>query len=208
MEDVDVDRIYILESLRTKISQLRDSLNDFWAVPNNAQWPHVLSQFNVLVARYESLLGELRKSWLKLNLVIPSTVPHERPDQLPELLRTKLIPEIEELQNAQRRNAAHAPGLGSDEINYLDESAVRDAVRSWEARMEQHDILVQAALETVRDKDLRKQLKARIPQEEEDQDLSRFVDEAGKENKRDLERMLMWMSSGPQSWVEEESRRA
>lgn len=44
--------------------------------------PAVLSQFNILIAQYETLLGEmrLRGDWLKKQLVVPSSVFAERPE--------------------------------------------------------------------------------------------------------------------------------
>lgn len=61
--------------------------------------------------------------------------------------------------------------------------------------MQVHDEVVHSAMEHVNDnRTLRKALKKRLPPAK---DEDAFVEQAGKENKRELERMLRWMSSGP-----------
>ncbi|KAI9094383.1 hypothetical protein DFS34DRAFT_652068 [Phlyctochytrium arcticum] len=206
-DSIDADRIFVLESLRNRIVQVRDSLNDCLQLPNHVPWPVLLGQYNVLVARYQSLLGELRRDSLKQTLVIPHQLPPDRPDFVPNvLLRTKMIPEIEVLREEQKQRALQKQTAETGDINYLDESAVKNAVQSWETRLEEHDGLIQFALETLRDRDIRKELKTRIPPEEGDVDTSRYIEDHAKEHQEQLNKTLMWMSSGPQSWVEWEKR--
>ncbi|KAJ3182599.1 hypothetical protein HDU85_002700 [Gaertneriomyces sp. JEL0708] len=203
--DVNAEQIYTLEALELKLRQLHESLNDLLMEPDNAQWPSLLSRFNVLVALYRGLLTEMRAAWLKNTFAIPSMLPAENPEFLPNvLLRTKLIPEIEEAEEEQRKNAPHPPGLSSDDINFLDEAAVRNAIRSWEARIEEHDKLVHSAIEVVRDKELRRDLKIRLPKE--DDDGTKILQDATKDNSQSLERYLKWMAGGPEAWLEEERR--
>ena len=62
--------------------------------------------------------------------------------------------------------------------------------------MEEHDGLIAGALDTMRDRDIRKQLKMRLPRADGEKVQQVVVDEVG-ESKREVEKVLMWMASGP-----------
>ncbi|TPX57507.1 hypothetical protein PhCBS80983_g03792 [Powellomyces hirtus] len=202
----DLDRIINLEALRNRLTHLSESLQDFLHLQDNSSWPTVLSQFNVLVARYESLLGEVRtrKDWLSGNIVIPSTVIAEAPDWIPNvLLRTRVDPVIEDEEKAIQDGIE----ANSSEINYLDEAAVLEARQVLESQMEEHDEHINNFVQHLQEQQFQQELKKRLPEDKEDDGLAaRFVEETGQENKRDLERALMWISSGPESWEEEKRR--
>ena len=122
--------------------------------------PEVLSQFNTFISKYESLLVEMQDPLLRQLLVIPQALPVEDPDfskiwkqskfspnslilifqKVPRvLLRTKLIPEIEEEEQAVRlryaeRCKAAGISLPAPTVNQLDEGAIRQELRMWEVR--------------------------------------------------------------------------
>ncbi|KAI8824110.1 uncharacterized protein EV422DRAFT_307004 [Fimicolochytrium jonesii] len=198
-ENLDIDRIVKLEAVKNRLSHLSEALQDFLQLPEFGHWPNALTQFNILVARFESLLGDLRsrKEWLRTTIVAPSSIIPEVPEWTPNvLLRTTVEPQITEEEQKILDESSRIS------VNYLDQEAVEAAKQTLLDRMERHDILIREFLEDTRSREYDKQLKTRLPVS---QDQVNPFDEAGQENKRDLERVLMWMASGPESW--EEKRR-
>ncbi|KAJ3159777.1 hypothetical protein HDU86_001429 [Geranomyces michiganensis] len=199
----DLDRILNLDALRSRLVHLADSLNDFLQLHDNASWPVVLSQFNVLVARYETLLREMRtrKEWMSANIVIPSAVIADAPDWIPNvLLRTRVDPDLETESNLLR--AKYPPS----QPNPLDEQAISDTLGVLAFQIQEHDEQITELLRMNAEQDLAGELKARLPP-----DASTPATVAAAVNpesdKAALQKALMWMSSGPESWEEERRRR-
>ncbi|KAJ3016215.1 hypothetical protein HKX48_004157 [Thoreauomyces humboldtii] len=163
--------------------------------------PEVLSRFNVLVARYQSLVGELRvrKDWMYESLVAPSSVIVQAPDYIPHmLLRTKLEPDVDTENAALLLSRAPA-----DPVNYLDQSAVAELVDTLEAQMEEHDKLIADILMQMDGR--AQELKTRLPP---DAQGAAPVEENESEAKRILERTLMWEASGPRAWEDGKAKPA
>ncbi|KAJ3145923.1 hypothetical protein HDU89_006809 [Geranomyces variabilis] len=199
----DLDRILNLDALKSRLVHLADSLNDFLQLHDNASWPLVLSQFNVLVARYETLLREmrLRKEWMSANIVIPSTVIADAPDWIPNvLLRTRVDPGLEAESDLLR--AKYPPS----QPNPLDEQAINDTLGVLAFQIQEHDEQITELLRMNAEQDLTGELKARLPP---DTSMSTSATESAspESEKAALEKALMWMSSGPESWEEERRRR-
>ncbi|KAJ1926445.1 hypothetical protein IWQ60_003791 [Tieghemiomyces parasiticus] len=111
----DAKQIAELESLRSKLQQLRDSFLPFLQAtdprfPFTASWPEILNKFNILVARYVSLnrvLSENHLSALRKMVLHPQEPVGTDQEQqvLAVLLRTKLVPEVEKAQEVLIREA-------------------------------------------------------------------------------------------------------
>nr|KAJ3420354.1 hypothetical protein HK105_005778 [Polyrhizophydium stewartii] len=97
----DGDTVRELDSIRTKLALLVESLNDILMLHPATPWPPVLEQLNSIIARFESVQRELMAQSVPLALVHPHMLIPQDPDFIPRiLLRTKLIPEIEDAERA------------------------------------------------------------------------------------------------------------
>ncbi|KAI8803009.1 hypothetical protein BJ742DRAFT_777683 [Cladochytrium replicatum] len=137
-----------LESLRTKLGQLEDSLQSFNSLHPATGWPEILAHFNTLVAKYEALVQETQAPILKQLLAIPDQLPVDDPDFLPRvLLRTKLIPEIED-EHARLLDKIVSEGKvtyslpSAAPIDYSDETAARSFLRGWEVAQDRYEAFV------------------------------------------------------------------
>ncbi|RKO92649.1 hypothetical protein BDK51DRAFT_42495 [Blyttiomyces helicus] len=198
--DAHIIDVIELATLRTKLNQLNDSLAEFLTIHPLTRWPDVLSQFNILIAKYESLMAEMRSPLFKYTLPIPSTLPQDDPDFLPRvLLRTKLIPDIEEGEETLRRKALESEPA----IDFIDEAAVKAVVREYERKAAHHDDLVTSAIETVNEQNA-SAFKQRIPRGADDH----IAAAVPKDVRVGVKKTMMWMSSGPGSYEIEREKEA
>ncbi|KAI8929032.1 hypothetical protein BC831DRAFT_445139 [Entophlyctis helioformis] len=172
MADESTETLHELDAIRTKLSHLVESLNEILVLHPSTPWPPVLDQLNTILARFESVQGELLGTpGLREALVQPHMLLLDDPEFIPRvLLRTKLIPEIEDQERATvvaaqsgwadgndggdgrggRGQTGEGAGAGLD-VNPMDHTAVRLALQEWENKADQHDALIQAALEIYSD---------------------------------------------------------
>ncbi|KAI8839942.1 hypothetical protein BC829DRAFT_403519 [Chytridium lagenaria] len=119
-----------LSVLKSKLSQLVESLTTFLDIPTTTSWPDILAQFNSLITKYDTLIGELQSASLKQLVAYPKSLSAQDPEFASRvLLRTKLIPEIENLENTL---APQLESFGSSGNGRSDENAVRAALRKLE----------------------------------------------------------------------------
>ncbi|KAI9208601.1 uncharacterized protein BJ171DRAFT_210865 [Polychytrium aggregatum] len=157
-----------LETLRLKLGQLHESLSDFLQIHPHSPWPVVQSQFSTLLAKYETIVNELGSDVLKQLLVFPKSLPVEDPDFLPRvLLRTKLIPEIEESYADTKKRASMETISNASK----DETA---AARAWryqaKANVDRHDDIADGAYDTFKMLASEYDFKLRIADESDDED--------------------------------------
>ena len=129
-----------LTILLTKLTQTIDSLQDFLQV-NPVLYKQIQTQFNILISKYTALLSNVTPT-LKSLLVHPISADPNDPDMVARvLLRTKLIPEIQD----------HLNNLLDDDVknvNQLDETLINELVIVWKNKLEAHDQLVDSCYNT------------------------------------------------------------
>ncbi|KAI9005634.1 hypothetical protein DFJ74DRAFT_396311 [Hyaloraphidium curvatum] len=87
--------VHELGAIKKQLELLQESLAALYNVPAQANWPEVLSRFQILNIRYGQVLDEISRSSVANYVAFPFGLP-EDPEFIPRvLLRTKLIPEIE-----------------------------------------------------------------------------------------------------------------
>jgi hypothetical protein len=109
------------------------------------------------------------------------------------LLRTKLLPEIEELEASLVGKVRE-----SDKINELDERMVKEAMRSWEVTFDRFDDLCNnfiSTFDTIRSEYNLKQRVVKSEREEETRDVELIVIPK-EEATAELERIYRFMYSG------------
>ncbi|KAJ1981158.1 hypothetical protein H4R33_005306 [Dimargaris cristalligena] len=217
-------QIIELESLRTKLQQLKESFVPFLQVtdphyPYPVPWPEVLNKFNILVARFVSLsrvLGDQPSSSLRKLVLHPNEpVGSDQEQQIMSiLLRTKPIPEVE---NAQR-------GLVK-EVDSTDLAGIQAAIqakrqvsnpqveelKAWKSKAEAHDTVCLSAEQCLKRylEEYRSRLKLRIVDEatENAPGIDNHTPGSGptlasnqiglmKETASDLEKLMMFISTG------------
>ncbi|KAJ3106030.1 hypothetical protein HDU96_008361 [Phlyctochytrium bullatum] len=145
MPDVDdkkQDALVKLAVLRSKLQQLDDSLTAFLDMPMAAQWTEILAQFNSLISKFQTVTNELQAPYVRQLLLYPSKISPQDPEFVPRVfLRTKLIPEIENMEKALR-SADDALAAKPDD------NALRAALRRLEIKIDLHEELVKHAEET------------------------------------------------------------
>ncbi|KAF9130424.1 hypothetical protein BGW39_003114, partial [Mortierella sp. 14UC] len=111
-----------LESVKTRLSQLQESIHFFLrsinpeTTPGTVAWTELHSKFNVLIAKYLHLTNILNDPRIAFNPRNYTVFPFEPPanDQqvqnLSVLLRTKLFPELEQADE-ERIKEGTIPGL-------------------------------------------------------------------------------------------------
>ncbi|KAJ3197266.1 hypothetical protein HDU67_003784 [Dinochytrium kinnereticum] len=144
---MDEETIAKFNVLKGKLAQLVDSLTTFLDIPPTATWTEILSQFNSLITKYDTLVGELQASYLKQLVAYPSSISARDPEYIPRLLlRTKLIPQIEDLEKSL--GVQKADTLGNPTSGRIDENAVRAALRKIEIQIDLHEEMIKHAEET------------------------------------------------------------
>ena len=186
-----------LDTLRTKLSMLLDSLNTILAAPPHSDWSTLLEQFNSLLPRFASIQAELDLATLTMRppqanpndvtsgttmadcVVHPHLLIKQNPEFIPHiLLRTKLIPEIDD-----------EIGKTLQMANELQQTVAGDGVIDLEHSVERRQEFVQSLIELFTDvqSELDPLLKTKlrpIPTNESTTDS------------KHLECCLKWMSSG------------
>ncbi|KAJ1976479.1 hypothetical protein H4R34_003968 [Dimargaris verticillata] len=218
----DSKQVAELESLRNKLTQLRDSFSPFLQAtdpnyPYAVVWPDVLNKFNILVARFVSVNRTLNDNYLStlkkllLHPYEPVASDHEQ-QVLSILLRTKLIPEVEKVQDAYISDAEQNNGadirislgkkLGSA-------NAQAEELKLWKAKVEAHDAVCLSTEQSLDRclEELRPRLKLRIVDEAEEQaSAAETTGPLGgpsqafgprRTEASNLEQLVMFMSSGP-----------
>ncbi|KAJ3197104.1 hypothetical protein HK101_006066 [Irineochytrium annulatum] len=166
---------FMMDDVRSKLVAIEKSLSDFLELHPNVPWPDILSQFNSLISKYGSIVQELQQHHFRRALAYPESVSAARPDLVPILLRTKLIPEIEEAEWAAMAKyasgggaaavaaVAGAGGVGGgvggmgaflNGVNRLDEGAMERELRSWEVKADVHQKIASESIrraESLRD---------------------------------------------------------
>jgi len=122
----------------------------------------MLAKFNVLSYRYKQILEEVERLTMQNHIAHPFAVPQSDEDFVPRiLLRTKMIPEIEnEDQQIQEGTAAELQAM-VDSIDPLDEQQALEVEKQLEIRKVMHDDMVRSVQETL-DKFQKADLFARI----------------------------------------------
>ncbi|KAJ3390613.1 hypothetical protein HDU92_000366 [Lobulomyces angularis] len=161
-------------------------MEKFLNLPHNANWQTILPQFNVLIAKYESLLSELEQPVLKKLIIHPQVLLPDDPEFFARVLfRTKLIPEIEELEESIlnfKQNTSKILPNANDNINILDENMVKNNLRNWEIKMERHDQISIQALKLFESFKNEFEYKKRLPIEVEDLKIKDEEDESDLED--------------------------
>ncbi|KAH6566191.1 hypothetical protein BASA50_004070 [Batrachochytrium salamandrivorans] len=204
-----------LDSVMVKLSLLIESLNGILLLHPATPWPLVLSQLNNIIARYESILRELQLPAFAQALVHPHVLIQQDPDFIPRiLLRTKLIPEIED---EEREVVAEYLRIGQDDdtiadgmdvledtslqkhldMDTLSQTSLIKKQREWEGKVQAQTELIQASLEIYLElrQELNPMLKGRIRESAEHLSVSNSVGRTTQATP--LEQTLSWMSSGP-----------
>mmetsp|Transcript_14123 Transcript_14123/g.40137 ORF Transcript_14123/g.40137 Transcript_14123/m.40137 type:complete len:176 (+) Transcript_14123:143-670(+) len=95
---MESDLTEALVTLQQRAEGLRETLAKLQGVGDAAvlvrDWPDILTQYNVLVKQVDFLLEQC-KPRMRHHVIYPQHCPpNEDPNRIPELLRTKLIPEL------------------------------------------------------------------------------------------------------------------
>ncbi|KAJ3034991.1 hypothetical protein HDV00_004402 [Rhizophlyctis rosea] len=193
-----------VDRMAAQLDNLYVVLKDMQQVHPQSDWPALLEQFTSIRTRYESILKELRAPLLKALLVQPRTVANVNAYQMQEMLRTKLIPEIEQAEAVMREKASTLHG--DLNLNPLDQMAMRRALESQETLLRSYDTRAVDALDIARG--LRAEFEPTL--RESRSDRSSVTDREArieKENDEKLIEAVMWMASGPGSLRERERRK-
>jgi len=149
-----------LEAARTKLNQLNESLSSFLTLHPQTPWPLILDKFNILITRYNQLLHEVSCKFLKECVIHPDSLPDIDPDSLPRfLLRTKFIPEIEEMES----NLIVSIAGENNQINWIDETKITAEYEKWKAQIDQHDEIAEKSIDWFEIKQREYDFKRRIP---------------------------------------------
>jgi len=174
-----------LETTKNKLSQLNESLNSFLTLHPQTPWPLILDKFNILIARYNQLLQEVSCKFLKECVIHPDSLPEDDPDSIPRfLLRTKFIPEIEEMES----NLIVSIAGDTNQINWIDETKMNSEYEKWKAQISQHDEVAEKFLDWFEIKQKEYDFKKRIPATEQ---RKRLRPELPRRRKHRATRMLM-----------------
>jgi len=153
-----------LETTKIKLSQLNESLNSFLTLHPQTPWPLILDKFNILITRYNQLLQEVSCNYLKGCVIHPDSLPEDDPDSIPRyLLRTKFIPEIEEMES----NLIVSIAGDTNQINWIDETKMNNEYEKWKAQINQHDEVAEKFLNWFEIKKKDYDFKRRIPATEQ-----------------------------------------
>eukprot|EP00842_Homolaphlyctis_polyrhiza_P006336 jgi/Hompol1/6703/HPOL_000305-RA len=103
-----------LDSVKAKLSLLLESLSQILELHPATPWQPVLEQLNNIIARFESTLREIETPEMSQALLHPHMLIPQNPDFIPQiLLRTKLIPEIDDSDKAVNKIAHHNEIVGA-----------------------------------------------------------------------------------------------
>ncbi|ORY50748.1 hypothetical protein BCR33DRAFT_712739 [Rhizoclosmatium globosum] len=184
-----------LAAIKTKLIQLHDSLASFLEMPQNVPWPIVLGQFNSLIAKYESIMGDLQIPVIPLKqlIVAPQVLPPADPDFVPRvLLRTRLDQELFDVEEKLRTAHALVCTLAPEKtVNALDQVALKKELQGWVSLVDAHDEVANHAashLDDIMDETL-KELKRRLPE-----DAKETISSTQLQSK--LEETVRWISIG------------
>ncbi|KAJ3074103.1 hypothetical protein HDU98_012131 [Podochytrium sp. JEL0797] len=160
-----------LIAIKIKLMQLHESLAAFLEMPPNVPWPIVLGQFNSLIAKYESITGELQIPVVPLNRLqtVPQYLPPADPDYIPRvLLRTRLDQELLDAESKIRAAYTIVCRQAPEKtVNVLDQVALKNELRGWVNLVDSHDAVSNHAssyLDDVAEENL-KLLKQRLPED-------------------------------------------
>ncbi|CAG8664117.1 715_t:CDS:2 [Ambispora leptoticha] len=133
-----------IEAVRLKMTQLNESQTQFLvsanpALPDPLSWfehisPDYLSKFNVLLSKHTNLSNTLIDPKLQKIMLHPNeSLPDEQDLTLRTLLRTKQIPEIEEIETETKREIAVQEGLWEQECDAVQsKDKESDDEEKWE----------------------------------------------------------------------------
>jgi len=159
LEESDIDAKE-LETTRIKLTQLNESLTSFLNLHPQTPWPLILDKFNILISRYNQLLQEVSCKFLKECVIHPDSLPEIDPDSLPRfLLRTKFIPEIEEMES----NLIVSIAGDNNQFNWIDETKMNNELIKWKTQITQHDEISEKAIDYFEIKQREFDFKKRIP---------------------------------------------
>ncbi|KAG0173660.1 hypothetical protein DFQ28_007997 [Apophysomyces sp. BC1034] len=230
--NLDPNTIQELEALRGKLSSLQETLNNQISYIKEPKypltWPDLLNKFNMLTAKFASLSEDFYNYTetgsnatlpkLMLHPFIPTTNEQET-NILSILLRTKLIPDIEQLEAETQAAIAREllePHHHENARNGLDndEQWIRTRLDQWSDLRHRHDRLAVDAVNFVSDlvNDHRDTFLQRYEEEEEEGEEEEQEQEEQEWEKMDfpsenvwrkwkLECMLNFYSSGKEELV-------
>ncbi|KAJ3268152.1 hypothetical protein HK104_005458 [Borealophlyctis nickersoniae] len=152
-----------------------------------------LSRFNILTAKYESIAKELRDPLFKELFVHPSSLPPLDAAKH-ELYALITAPEVRDPL------AEEAAKMYAElNLNVLDETAMENALKDEEAAITKHDEFITSAQDAFND--FLKNLKDGSA---EAKNAKRQREDEAIADVEKLNRGIMWMSSGPRSWEEDD----
>ncbi|KAJ3039059.1 hypothetical protein HK097_002953 [Rhizophlyctis rosea] len=165
--------------------------------------PRILDQYNALQQRYEAILKHLQDSdILRQMLVAPKTVINIDRGKQTEMVNTKLIHDMENSERAlmEKAQALH----GKKDLNLADQRAVLQNLKEQKQLLKSYHARVYDAQSVVL------QPTNALPEPKQKERTQRLDKEVAEEKANDekLVKGLMWMTNGPESWVEEDRRRA
>ncbi|KAJ3319301.1 N-alpha-acetyltransferase 35 NatC auxiliary subunit [Boothiomyces sp. JEL0866] len=164
-----------LEALKMKLGHIIESLN---------LMPDLLLQFNSTIAKYESLITDLQSSKYQQTIVLPHLLMKEDPEFFPRvLLRSKLVPDVTDMHD----DVLYTHIDPKDRDYQKDDPAIKQAVKSWESKVDDRHSIITQLLEVLDD----------IKEELEPFFKPKAVKKTVQSNGKELEKLLQWMSSGP-----------
>ncbi|KAG4097517.1 hypothetical protein H8356DRAFT_1675780 [Neocallimastix lanati (nom. inval.)] len=149
-----------LETIKIKLTQLNESLTSFLNLHPQTPWPLILDKFNILISRYSQLLQVVSCKFLKECVIHPESLPEVDPDSLPRfLLRTKFIPEIEEMES----NLIVSIAGDNNQYNWIDETKMKEVLKTWENQINNQDEISEKAINFFENERKKYDFKKRIP---------------------------------------------
>ncbi|KAI8391631.1 uncharacterized protein BYT42DRAFT_592031 [Radiomyces spectabilis] len=203
---LDPNTVQELEALRGKLWSLQETLATQITYLKEPKfpftWPDLLNKFNMLTAKFASLSEDFYSYTeagsnatlpkLMLHPFIPTTTEQET-NILSVLLRTKLIPDIEKLEEETRAALAQELQQPTDTQNHTnmeDEQLIKSRLDQWTQLQQRHDRLGVDATNFVNQliNDHRDSFLQRYEDEEEDEE-EEGEDAAMEEPPKEWEKM-------------------
>ncbi|RUS33686.1 hypothetical protein BC938DRAFT_470561, partial [Jimgerdemannia flammicorona] len=224
---LDPHTVSELEVLRAKLNSLQDSFSSHLLYLNDPKfpfnWPDLLNKFNTLTAKFASLsedfYGYMSASTGTGGSTLPKIMLHPHNPTMTEqethvlgiLLRTKLIPEIERMEEQTRKSIEQELGEPSNDrggilgsvsataTNLEDDDILRKRLSHWHTLRKKHDNLATRAGQIVNElvTNNRDELTSRYESESEDGEAETKMETNAEETKeKEKEKDLEWKTLG------------
>ncbi|KXN67700.1 hypothetical protein CONCODRAFT_80029 [Conidiobolus coronatus NRRL 28638] len=216
-----------LQSTKLKIAQIRDSLSEFYNMINfndqqMANWTDVFTKYNILVAKYLNLTDELTNFNYKKLFLHPDQALSEdlQIRAVGTLLRTKQIPQVEDLQMKNIQSClSQYKELDDSKLPDNDTRVLGDVLARWQQRIKRLNARVEKVLaifEEARETSQYKRRPEKRPLPSKDSDTSAPTTPTNVEENKDaeqqpppvkkpniavsapktLDQMMRWLSQG------------